>query len=127
MVLYVPLIGSEPSECLTYLISLCRAKFFLNDWNKTLLECEKRLNSDDLKQVRRITSYNKLWRGIPQDTDPYERIWKLALQQFRRFTNVFETKLTIGLSVDFFWGALALLIKESSHKPLDSTLLTSCR
>ena len=99
-------------------MTIYRGRFFINNWDATVTQCEKKLEPDDLKQVRQITSWDALQSDVLSDTMPYEiAIIGPTLGHLRQFTNIFDTELAPGLEADFFWGILNLLLRVSCVRP----------
>ncbi|KGQ08867.1 hypothetical protein BBAD15_g5804 [Beauveria bassiana D1-5] len=87
-------------------------RFFVDQWNRTVLQCEKQLESDDLERVRQIKSWDALQCDAPSNTPPCEiSIIEPSLGHLRRFATLFGTELAVDLNLEFFWGILNLLLK----------------
>ncbi|KAM0666628.1 hypothetical protein ACQRIU_004483 [Beauveria bassiana] len=91
-------------------------RFFVDRWNRTLLQCEKQLESDDLERVRQIKSWDALQCDALSNTPPYEiSIIEPSLGHLRRFATLFGTELAVDLNPEFFWGILNLLLKITAQ------------
>ncbi|KAJ4313469.1 hypothetical protein N0V84_009394 [Fusarium piperis] len=85
-------------------------RFFTNHWNATVEQCEKSLEPDDLEQKEVLEeSGTSFGRSMPYEIALIEP----TFGHLRQFANIFESQL--GLSADFFWGIIGLLLKLTAQ------------